>query len=72
MRNITLSAADSLIDAARQKAREQHKTLNQAFREWLEDYTRCDDSRAVESLYERLKYVDLSGPKMSRDQMNER
>jgi hypothetical protein len=72
MRNITLSASESLIDAAREKAREQNKTLNQAFREWLEDYTRHDDPGAIESLYERLSYLNLAGPKMTREQMNER
>lgn len=72
MRNVTLSANENLIDAAREKAREQNKTLNQAFREWLADYTRRDDVRGVEALYERLSYVDLSGPKLTRDQMNER
>lgn len=72
MRNVTLSAAENLIDAARQKAREQNKTLNQAFREWLADYTRRDDLRSVAALYDRLSYVDLSGPKLTRDQMNER
>lgn len=72
MRNVTLSASENLIDAAREKAREQNKTLNQAFREWLEDYTRTDNARAVESLYERLSYVNLAGPKLTRDQMNER
>ncbi len=40
MKNITLSADDSLIARARQTARAQHKTLNQAFREWLEEYVR--------------------------------
>jgi hypothetical protein len=72
MRNITLSASESLIDAAREKAREQSKTLNQAFREWLEDYTRRDDPGAIDSLYERLSYLNLAGPKMNREQMNER
>jgi hypothetical protein len=72
MRNITLSADESLIDSARERAREQNKTLNQAFREWLEDYTRREDLQAIEALYERLHYVNLSGPKMSREQMNER
>lgn len=72
MRNVTLSASENLIDAARDKAREQNKTLNQAFREWLADYTRRDDPRGVEALYDRLSYLDLSGPKLTRDQMNER
>ena len=46
MRNITLSASDNLIDAAREKTRERHTTLNQLFRVWLEDYTRRDSARS--------------------------
>ncbi len=38
MKNITLSADESLIEQARLVARTQHKTLNAAFREWLEQY----------------------------------
>lgn len=72
MRNVTLSASENLIDAAREKAREQNKTLNQVFREWLQDYTHRDDTRAVTALYDRLSYLDLSGPKLTRDQLNER
>jgi len=40
MRNITLSAEAQLIDKARRIAQSQHKTVNQAFREWLESYAR--------------------------------
>jgi hypothetical protein len=38
MKNITLSADESLIEQARLVARAQRKTLNPAFREWLEQY----------------------------------
>jgi hypothetical protein len=36
MKNVTLSADDDLIEQARLVARSRHKTLNGAFREWLE------------------------------------
>jgi len=39
MKNITLSADESLIEQARLVAKSQHKTLNTAFREWLEQFT---------------------------------
>ena len=39
MKNVTLSAEEELIEQARQIARAKHTTLNQAFREWLADYT---------------------------------
>ncbi len=37
MKNITLSADENVIEQARAVARSQKKTLNQAFRDWLED-----------------------------------
>jgi hypothetical protein len=38
MKNITFSADPNLIERARTRARQQKKTLNEAFREWLERY----------------------------------
>ncbi len=72
MKNVTLSADDHLIEQARRTAKTQHKTLNQAFREWLESYTQPD--RAVdeyEALMKRLSYVQ-AGRKFTREEMNER
>ena len=50
MKNITLSADEHHIEAARQRARSEHTTLNDAFRRWLADYALlqqrlrlCDD-----------------------------
>lgn len=73
MKNITLSADDSLIEQARQTARAQHKTLNQAFREWLEQYARPESDRVGEydALMKRLSYVK-AGRKFTRQEMNER
>ena len=72
MKNITLSADESLIEQARLVARSQHKTLNIAFREWLAYYTN-QEGRAQEfdSLMKRLEYVK-AGRRFSRDEMNER
>jgi hypothetical protein len=73
MKNITLSADEQLIEQARLTAKLQHKTLNQAFREWLTDYTRREsDEKAIEALYQRLSYVNSGGRKYTRDEMNER
>jgi hypothetical protein len=72
MKNVTLSADDHLIERARQTAKAQRKTLNQAFREWLESYTQPD--RAVDeydALMKRLNYVQ-AGRKFTREEMNER
>jgi TorA maturation chaperone TorD len=73
MKNVTLSADDELIEQARRTAKAQHKTLNQAFREWLAEYTRREnDEKAIEALYQRLSYVNSGGRKYTRDEMNER
>jgi hypothetical protein len=72
MKNITLSADESLIEQARLVARAQRKTLNAAFREWLEQYAaQASGGPAVEALMRRLRHVRSSGP-YSRDEMNER
>lgn len=72
VRNITLSAEESLIDRARLVARSRHQTLNAAFREWLEQYAaQAGGGAAVDALMRRLKHVRSSGP-YSRDEMNER
>lgn len=72
MKNITLSADESLIEQARQVARAQHKTLNAAFREWLAQYTtRAGNAREFDALMRRLRHV-RAGRRFSRDEMNER
>lgn len=40
MKNITLSADEGLIEAARDSARTEHTTLNEQFRLRLADYAR--------------------------------
>jgi uncharacterized protein len=73
MKNITLSADDALIEQARRMAKAQNKTLNQAFREWLAEYTRREsDEKAIEALYKRLSHVNSGGRKFTREEMNER
>jgi hypothetical protein len=73
MKNITLSADEHLIERARHIAQSQHKTLNAAFREWLEDFVAKSGSLAeYDQLMERLRRrVRSSGP-YTRDEMNER
>jgi hypothetical protein len=73
MKNITLSADEQVIEQAREVARSQHKTLNQAFREWLADYTRREnDGKAIDALYKRLSHVNSGGRKYTREEMNDR
>jgi hypothetical protein len=73
MKNITLSADEGLIEAARERARAEHTTLNEQFRRWLADYalaqqrlSRCDDVMA------RLRGRLQVGRKLGRDEMNAR
>lgn len=72
MKNITLRAEESLNEQARRVARAKHRTLNAAFREWLEEYVaRAGSGAAVDGLMRRLQHVRSSGP-CSRDEMVER
>lgn len=45
MKNITLSADESLIELAREEARARKTTLNALFREWLKEISRSDERR---------------------------
>jgi hypothetical protein len=74
MRNITLSADDRLIDAARERARSEHTTLNELFRRWLADYAQRQEQadRAMAVIDELQEYVSSGGRKFTRDEMNER
>ena len=42
MQNITLCADDHLIEAAYQRAAEEHTTLNEQFRLWLKYYAQSE------------------------------
>jgi hypothetical protein len=73
VKNITLSADESLIEAARSRAREEQTTLNEQFRRWLADYAqtrgRLDRYDAVvQELRGQLK----EGRRLGREAMNER
>jgi hypothetical protein len=74
MKNITLSADDKLIEAARERARTEHTTLNEQFRRWLADYVQQEQKAdAAMALIEELRgRVRTGGRKFSRDEMNER
>jgi hypothetical protein len=72
MKNITLSADESLIEQARLVAKSQHKTLNAAFREWLEQFTaRAGNVQEYDALMMRLQHVK-AGRRFTREEMNER
>ena len=74
MKNITLSADGSLIEAARERAASEHTTLNAKFRGWLEDYVRRPEraDEAMAFIRELRKHARTGGRKFTRDEMNER
>lgn len=72
VKNITLSAEESLIVQARRTAADQNTTLNAAFREWLASYTTQKSyAEQFDDLMERTKYVKIDR-KYTREEMNER
>ena len=72
VKNITLSADEHLIEEARRVAQTQHTTLNEAFRQWLVEFsTRQGDAQEFDALMNRLSYFKIDR-KFTRDEMNER
>jgi len=75
MKNITLSADESLIEAARARARAraEQTTLNEQFRRWLADYAQTRERMdRYESVMAGLRGKLKVGCKLSREAMNER
>ncbi|HXJ41986.1 MAG TPA: hypothetical protein VNH18_22100 [Bryobacteraceae bacterium] len=67
-----MRADSEVIAQARIAAKQQGTTLNQAFRNWLVEYTRSATVEAsIDDLYRRLQHVN-PGRKFSREEMNER
>jgi len=74
MKNITLSANEEDIEAARRKARSEDTTLNEEFRKWLRQYSQSEDDykkRALALIDELSKKYTMER-KFTRDEMNER
>jgi len=72
VKNITLSAEEDLIERARLRAAKEKRTLNAAFRDWLQRYAGAETGREeYAQLMKRLGHV-RSGRRFSRDEMNER
>ena len=73
MKNITLSADEQLIAAARQRASAEHTTLNEQFRCWLVNYVKREQQAAEAVVVMReLQGKLVTGQKFTRDEMNER
>jgi hypothetical protein len=75
MKNITFSAQEQAIERARQVAAKRHRTLNELFREWLEDLdVQTQENNVIdklEALWGETNYLRV-GKKLSREEMNER
>jgi hypothetical protein len=72
MRNITLSADETLIARARRRAAAANTTLNDLFRAWLTQYVAQPAAAdQYERLMERLDHVRAGGT-FDREALNER
>ena len=72
VKNITLSADESLIKAARNRAAQENRSLNACFREWLARYAGRDAAAdGYGRLMERLDYA-RAGRHFSREELNAR
>ena len=73
MKNITLSADDALIEAARQRAASERTTLNEQFRRWLADYVgRKRQAAKAEQVMQELQGRLQVGRRLTRQEVNER
>ena len=72
LKNITFSVEEEVIAKARAEAKAREKTLNEMAREWMEGIGKQNERRShIEKFFKAFEGVDL-GPKMTRDEMNER
>ncbi len=72
MKNITISADESVLLQARRRASAEHRTLNALFREWLDQYvSQAAADNTYEALMQRLNHVS-SGRHFQREEMHER
>ena len=73
MKNITLSADESVIEGARTQARSENTTLDEQFKVWLEHCSRKQRVLRFRGLMVDLQgKVSTGGRKFTRDEMNER
>ncbi|MBS0449466.1 MAG: hypothetical protein JSR59_26410 [Proteobacteria bacterium] len=73
MKNITFSADEQLIEAAREQAAADNSTLNEQFRRWLKDYaSKRRVARGLDVIDRLHGYVDSGGRRYTREERNER
>ena len=72
LKRITLSAEETLIEKARQKALAENSTLNAEFRRWLVQYTQSTQRKSdFAALMAQVGYAQ-PGRVFRRDELNER
>ncbi len=74
MKNITLSAKEEAIESARQIAAQKNSTLNEMFREWLDEINSTgsvDLGTKLDNLWKETSNFKV-GKKLSREEMNVR
>lgn len=74
MKNVTFSVDETLLNAARAKARARNSSLNEEFRRWLAEFSGQDGVRArFEQAVERIaQNVRTGGRHFTREDMNAR
>lgn len=73
MKNVTLSADESLIEAARARAVAEQTTLNDQFRIWLANYAHARERlQRYDHVMSQLRGKVKVGRKLTREEMNER
>jgi hypothetical protein len=74
MRNVTFSADERLIDAARERAQRERTTLNEQFRLWLASYAAREERAraAMDLVHDLQRTVRTTGHRFTRDELNER
>jgi hypothetical protein len=73
MRNVTLSADETLIENARRRAESEHTTLNNLFREWLARYAN-EPRLTAEQIRQAVATAAhfRAGRRITREERNER
>jgi len=72
LKNITLSAEESIIRGCRERAMGEHTSLNALFRKWRSEYVgRSTASSDYARTMHELAYAN-AGKRFSRDEMNAR
>lgn len=74
MKNITLNAPEDSIEKARRRAKLEGKSLNEAFRKWLDSYASSSRARVdAEAWFKETDKLGVNaGRKFTREEMNER